>query len=385
MTRRPSGSPLRVLSIGHSYAVALNRAVLRSLATDTSFDVTVAAPRVLDGDLRRVRLEPEPAGSRLRVVALDATFTRHLNLLEYEPAQLATVAASRKFDVVMAWAEPWTLAARQVVRVLKPRQRFCFYTFHNLATERPSPFAGIEAEVVERADRWLASTEDIKRVLTGCGYPARLARVVPPAVDLTRFRPNRPGETRAILTRLGLNRPVIGFAGRLVEEKGLGIVMQALERQDRGAAWSWLIMGSGPCEKTLSAWARRRRWTDRVAVRLLKHDAMPRHVAALDMLLAPSRTTPHWREQFGRVVIEAFASGVPAVVSDSGALPFVGGDAVKVVGESDVNGWSRAIATLLADPDARTVLSQRGLVRARQFSAEAVAGTLASVFREMCP
>jgi glycosyltransferase involved in cell wall biosynthesis len=144
-------------------------------------------------------------------------------------------------------------------------------------------------------------------------------------------------------------------------------------------------MGSGPCEKTLRAWARRRRWTDRVAVRLLKHDAMPRHVAALDMLLVPSRTTPHWREQFGRVVIEALASGVPVVVSDSGALPSVGGDAVKVVGEGDVNGWSRAIATLLADPVARTVLSQRGLVRARQFSAEAVAGTLASVFREMCP
>ena len=41
----------------------------------------------------------------------------------------------------------------------------------------------------------------------------------------------------------------------------------------------------------------------------------------------PSRTLPNWKEQFGRVIIEAMACGVPVVGSDSGAIPDVIGDA----------------------------------------------------------
>jgi glycosyltransferase involved in cell wall biosynthesis len=41
----------------------------------------------------------------------------------------------------------------------------------------------------------------------------------------------------------------------------------------------------------------------------------------MDVLVVPSKTVPSWKEQFGRVVVEALACGVPVIASDSGELP----------------------------------------------------------------
>ena len=57
--------------------------------------------------------------------------------------------------------------------------------------------------------------------------------------------------------------------------------------------------------------------SDQVAVEMRK----------LHALVLPSRTTPRWKEQFGRVLIEAMACGVPPVGSDSGEIPHVIDDA----------------------------------------------------------
>jgi phosphatidyl-myo-inositol dimannoside synthase len=377
-------TPIKVLSIGHSYAIALNRAILRELARDRSFAITVGAPRVLDGDLRRTACEPEPARSRLRMVALDATFTGYVNLLGYDAVQLARLIESDAFDIVFAWVEPWTLAARQIVDALGRRAvRFCFWTFQNLPRKYPRPFAAIEKRVVARADLWIAGTDAIRQVQIARGYPSRRARVLPHAVDATRFRPSASRTRQAMLRTLNLRAPVIGFAGRLVEEKGLDIVMAAVERLDASLPWSVLIMGAGPYETIVKSWARRRGRAARVRIRLLKHDDVPRYLAAVDLLLVPSQTRAHWREQFGRVVIEAFAAGVPVIASDSGALPYCAGNAARVIAEGDVAAWSHALDALLRDVGARRALARRGRARARQFSAPVVAADLGRIFRAL--
>jgi glycosyltransferase involved in cell wall biosynthesis len=85
----------------------------------------------------------------------------------------------------------------------------------------------------------------------------------------------------------------------------------------------------------------------------------------MDMLCAPSQTTPRWREQFGRMLIEAFASGLPVIGSDSGEIPHVLGDAGVIVGESNAADWRTAIGELLDSPARRKTLSAGGLDRAR--------------------
>jgi glycosyltransferase involved in cell wall biosynthesis len=80
----------------------------------------------------------------------------------------------------------------------------------------------------------------------------------------------------------------------------------------------------------------------------------------MDILAAPSQTTRRWKEQFGRMLIEAMACGVPVVGSDSGEIPYVIGDAGKVVAEADTAAWARTLGTLFETPSLRAELSTLG-------------------------
>jgi glycosyltransferase involved in cell wall biosynthesis len=84
----------------------------------------------------------------------------------------------------------------------------------------------------------------------------------------------------------------------------------------------------------------------------------------MDLLCAPSLTTARWREQFGRMLIEAFACGIPVVASSSGEIPHVLGDAGIVVPEGDTPRWRDAIVKLLDDETARRSLGEKGRQRA---------------------
>ncbi len=154
---------------------------------------------------------------------------------------------------------------------------------------------------------------------------------------------------------------MIGFLGRFVPEKGILELTSTLDRLT--SPWRALLVGSGPLEPELRRWAARHE--GRVAITTaVPHDEVPRWLNAMDMLAAPSKTTPQWREQFGRMLIEAFACGVPVVASDSGEIPHVVADAGLIVGESDDEGWRNAIGTLVADPARRRRLGSLGRERA---------------------
>jgi glycosyltransferase involved in cell wall biosynthesis len=81
-------------------------------------------------------------------------------------------------------------------------------------------------------------------------------------------------------------------------------------------------------------------------------------------MCAPSETARHRREQFGRMLIEAFACAVPVIGSDSGEIPFVIGDAGLVARERDESAWISALERLLTEADARREFGARGLDRA---------------------
>ena len=131
-------------------------------------------------------------------------------------------------------------------------------------------------------------------------------------------------------------------------------------------------------EGKILEWAKARGWGDRVRIMLAKHDEVPSYLGAMDLLVAPSQTTWHWKEQFGRMLIEAFACGVPVIGSDSGEIPYVIGDAGRVVGEKDVAGWAAAIVELLDSPDLRAELARRGLSRCQDYAVT----TLAEKYRD---
>ena len=139
------------------------------------------------------------------------------------------------------------------------------------------------------------------------------------------------------------------------------MLMQALDATTE--PWRALFLGAGALEPEMKEWAKR--YGDRVRILRVPHDDVPAYLNVMDLLCAPSQTTAAWREQFGRMLVEAFACAIPIIGSDSGEIATVLGDAGVVVGEKDVAGWTRAIQDLLASPAKRRELGERGLELAR--------------------
>ena len=332
-----------------------------ALAGAGEWHVTAAAPARLRGDLRDIELEPIER-EVCTVAPLDVRFGSHPHLRTYG-RQLRPLLRER-WDVVHCWEEPYVIAAAQVAHGIEKTARFVPATFQNIHKTYPWPVSALERHVMARADAWIAfgqTVYDTQR--SRAGYASKPARVLNPGVDITSFHPDL-AERQKVRQRLGLaeHDVVVGFVGRFVEEKGVDTLIRAFERSSR--PWHLLFVGGGPLASRITSLQRQHPGR----VRLVKdatHDDVPGYLRAMDLMCGPSRTTTRWREQFGRMLIEAMASGVPVVASDSGEIPHVVQDAGLLIAEDDVPKWADSIDRLVGDAAMRCELASRGLARAR--------------------
>ena len=365
---------LRILAIGHSYVLRVNRAIAREVARDPAFEVTIGAPRFFHGDLRPIECEPEPTDSPLKLVQIPAYWTKRIHVFRYSRKPLSRLILEGRFDGIHAWEEPYIFAGYQIARLAKrSRSPFCFQTDQNLSKPYPPPFSFFEKSCVRNSHRWIACGRSVFNNVISRDYPVEHGCVLAHAVDTNAFRPAPESERDEVRRQLKLQSPVIGFVGRLVPAKGLRILMQALENLDARLSWSLILLGSGEMQAEIEQWAARLGWQHKIKIHLAKHDDVPRYLAAMDLLVAPSQTMPNWKEQFGRMLIEAFACGVPVIASDSGEIPFVVDNTGLIVPEANVPAWSKAIGTMLRDSDLRERLRAAGLARVDAFSAKQVA------------
>jgi glycosyltransferase involved in cell wall biosynthesis len=128
--------------------------------------------------------------------------------------------------------------------------------------------------------------------------------------------------------------------------------------------WRLHVIGSGPLETQ----ARRRAEELAIGHRVtwesgVPSTEVPARLRTFTLLVQPSLTRRHWKEQFGRAVMEAMACGVPVVGSDSAEIPNVIGDAGLIVPEGDPAALRAAMAHVLADRSLRCDLAQRGRAR----------------------
>jgi glycosyltransferase involved in cell wall biosynthesis len=349
----------RLLTIGHSYCVALNRRLPQEIARTGEWDVTVVGPGRFPGDFAWHSLEPA-SDEPCRVVPIPVRFARRIHVMLYG-RRLASLLAE-PWDLVHCWEEPYVAAAAQIARGIGRDVPFVLATFQNIDKTYPIPFNWIERYSLKRANGVVAFGRTTAEVLAARGFNRAPVAVIPPGVDLVRFRPDeaRHAETMA---RLGWSDgiPVVGFVGRLVPEKGIELLTTALDRIR--TPWRALIIGSGPLLPLISTWASRH--ADRVrVVTTAQHDDVPGYLNAMDILCAPSQTTPRWREQFGRMLIEAFASGVAVIASTSGEIPHVVDGAALQLAEGDIAAWQYGIEMLTTNRKRRCELARRGRARA---------------------
>lgn len=361
-------SSLRVLTVAHNAVASSNRRRLEALQAQPDVDLTLLTPRWWFEEGRRVDV---PRGAPWRVGRTLATGngTRHVYL-----SGLIEAMRAHRPDVIDLLEEPFSLVALQtlVVReLLAPSAALVFYSAVNVARQWRWPYRPIERLTLSRADGAHAPNADVPPILRARGMRAPVA-VIPLGVDIDRFA---SAQSRAMQ---GIERPRIGFIGRLEPVKGLDVLLDAFGRMQQEA--SLVIVGDGAERERLQAKAPPSRVHFSGTV---DFDDVPGVLKALDALVLPSVTIlPLHREQFGRVLVEAMAAGVPVVGSDSGAIPEVIGDAGLVVPERDPVALAAALDRLLAEPHLRANLVERGRQRAqRHYGWAAIASQTVDLFR----
>ena len=230
------------------------------------------------------------------------------------------------------------------------------------ATYRAFRGRAYRRETIPEVDLFLAATERARVCLLLEDVPADRIEVCPPGVDAERFAAARTPPERLVVS-----------PGRLVWEKGHQDVLRALAALRRGVVPGepprLAIVGTGPEEARLRRYAADLGVADLVDFRgHVPYDEMPVVLGRAACLVLASLPTPLWEEQFGMVLAEAAAAGVPVIAAASGAIPEVVGEGGLLFRPGD---WL-ALARALADPP-----QPEGATR---FTAHAAAERLAAAY-----
>ncbi|RIK42950.1 MAG: glycosyl transferase family 1 [Chloroflexi bacterium] len=288
-------------------------------------DLTVLVPPYWQD--RRGRQEAQPChtqGYIFRVIPLRFNGDYHLH---HYPT-LARELAQLRPHLVHMDEEPYNLATWLGLRAAnKLGAAGTFFTWQNLYRRYPYPFRWLERANYRLAPLAIAGNQEACRILRRKGYKGEIAVIPQFGVDPTVFAPSPSTREPAAAVR-------IGYAGGLLPEKGIDLLLRACAGLQ--GAWQLDIAGGGSEEQQLRYLAQEVGIAGQVHwCGPLASTQMPAFYQNLDLFVLPSRTTPTWKEQFGRVLIEAMACGVPVIGSDCGEIPQVIGDAGLIFGEGD--------------------------------------------------
>jgi len=233
---------------------------------------------------------------------------------------------------------------------------------------------GIRNRLLAQAAAFVAISGAVKEELHAAGIAEEAIHDIPNSVDTDFYRP--VGEAQKILARkqlrIGENLPVAVFTGRLVDTKGLPVLLRAW----RGVVESnpdalLLLVGSGGlslqnCESELRAFVSDHNLGKHIHFTGSVADVRY-HLHAADLFVFPSR-----RESFGISVIEAMACGLPVVASDIPGLSDVVVPEVtaQVIPCDDEPALRDTMIRLIGDVALRKQLGTAGRLRAEQLYSE---------------
>ncbi len=143
--------------------------------------------------------------------------------------------------------------------------------------------------------------------------------------------------------------PVLGFVGRLSVEKNIALLVKVQDELERMGmdAFRFLVVGHGGDEGWLRERLHRAEFTG-----VLRGEALATAYANMDLFVFPSHT-----DTFGNVVLEALASGVPAIVTPYGGPRTIvrDGETGRIVPDAE---FATAIADILAHPARHAAMRQ---------------------------
>lgn len=365
--------PLRVLMISKALVVGIYQRKLELIGAHPGIELTAVVPPYWNDARGRLELERvHTDGYRLAVEPMRFNGNFHLH---YYPG-LRKIVREVRPDVVHIDEEPYNLATYHALRLARRAgAKSLFFSWQNLLRRYPFPFSAFEQEVLQKADYGLVGNEHAIEVWRAKGYRGPLKLLPQFGVDPDVFSPVVSPEPR--------DHYAIGFAGRLVPEKGVDLLIRAAAKLP--GKWVLHLLGDGPEREALRELAGVYNISGSVSFEQgIPSTAMPDFYRKLDVFVLPSRSRPNWEEQFGRVLIEAMACGVPVIGARSGAIPEVIGPAGMLFEEDNLEELAAHLLALKEETVLRGALSTAGRQRVlRHYTHEQIARQTVEVYCEL--
>lgn len=282
-------------------------------------------------------------------------------------------------DVVHVWSEPWSLASFQALRAHQTVIIHGAETRFSGAGRPTRPLRRLMLAFASRRAAGYAAWSHVGLDAAGPYFDHIPTAAIPPAIpDPSGFVTDRK---KAWADRGMGPELALGFVGTLVYEKGPDLLISAV-RGLKNRPMRLHVFGDGALRDYLTRLAS---VDGRIVFHgRIEHSEIPTIMAALDLLVVPTRDLPHSSEQFGRVVTEAMYAGTPVLGSSSGALPEVIGPGGFIFQANSVSSLQSSLNDILADRDRLTMIGQAGHASAvKRFSPSRCSSVLRDLWSDV--
>lgn len=377
-SKKQHEKPFRVVFVGFSYTINLYQAKLAALLEIGGLEISLLCPASWKFPQwnRVFNLEKIVQGVHY-YAAKHVFFGGRVGAYFYPPGIVLKLLKEFHPEAIYVEQEVFSLSAFQFACMSRlfdiPLVLFCW---ENMDRRLSIIRRWTRSFVLRTAKMITVGNRDAGKLIKKWGFNGTIAVLPQLGVDTGVFHPQA--------MRNNQNDFVVGFVGRLVPEKGVDLILQAIKTLiEQGFDCRLTICGTGASEAEVRRLAENLDISHSLVwLGEVRHEDIPEVISNIDCLVLPSRTVPGtWREQFGHVLIEAMAMGIPVIGSSSGAIPEVIGRSDLIFPEGDSNTLARLIERLMSDKGYYEEIARYGMDRVSlHYTHEAVAHRLAACF-----
>lgn len=369
---------MKLLVVSHSCVTPINQQLYAEIERQAGWRVTIIVPENWRDEFGRTLPSARWPAFKGEVIGVPVLRSGDIILHAYKTSFRKLIKRINP-DAIYVNHEPYAVATAQVYLAnrLSGQRPIGFYSCQNIPKRHPPPFGWSERYVLRNSHFAFPISANVDEVLRQKGATASRA-VVPLGIDTDFYRRDLAAASELRTTIAPNDRVVIGYVGRFVEAKGLRTLLQAAAKAV-DAPWHLVLVGAGPMESELKRMVSENALEKRVTFSgFIPHEQIPTLLSSLDILVLPSETQSNWKEQFGRVLLEAMACGAAVIGSSSGEIPTLiqdtGGGVI--FGERDSDELAGKLRAMTLDSDSRKSYAAAGSVAViERYSIKSAAAT----------
>ena len=317
---------MKVLIIGHNFVVRENqKRIDYLLSAHKDISIKLITPKWWYENTQKFYLERKQCND-FQIIPAQTIFTGN-NTLSFYISKLFSTIIEFKPDIIEVFEEPWSLTLFQITlikRIFRIKAKLICYSAQNICKTFPFPFNFIEKQNFKKLSAIHVCSKGVQEVLLKKQYLGMIS-IIGLGLDLDAYTFKEQIKTNII---------ELGFIGRIVESKGIFDLLEAIAKIEN---CHLRICGNGPDLGKLQAYISSNQLSNKVTILGAQNrEGVINFYHSLDLLVVPSKTTQTWKEQFGRIIIEAYATGTSVLGSTSGSIPEIIGEFGLIFEEGNI-------------------------------------------------